>query len=296
VVTSTADNRFAEAWRLHRPYLVDLAFRMLGNIGDAEDVVQEAFSRLLRETSGHIDDGRGWLTVVTSRLCLDQIRSARHRHERVTDLGADEHISQSRGSAIVDPADRVTLDDNVRLALLVVLERLGPAERVVFVLHDIFRLPFATVAETLGKTEPNCRQLASRARKKVQDLEGPLKVDVAASQHRLVTEKFITACANGDLPGLLEVLDPGVSGHVDIRIGQVVVGAERVGRNLLHFWSKATLVSQFVGAQPAALAFVDRELAAILILTMGADKITKIHVVADPAKIDFLRSQLSSRP
>ncbi|HET7522528.1 MAG TPA: RNA polymerase sigma factor SigI, partial [Acidimicrobiales bacterium] len=214
-----AHDRFAEAWALHRPYLVDLAFRMLGSIGDAEDVVQEAFSRLLRERSDRIEDDRGWMIVVTSRLCLDQIRSARARRERVTDVGDEFSYKPGTGTS-VDPADRITLDDNIRLALLVVLERLGPAERVVFVLHDIFQLPFATVAETLGKTAAACRQLALRARRKIQDIDGPLAPEVEAAQHRLVTERFITACANGDLVGLLEVLDPEVSGTVDIRARQ----------------------------------------------------------------------------
>lgn len=291
-----AHDRFAEAWALHRPYLVDLAFRMLGSIGDAEDVVQEAFSRLLRERSDQIEDDRGWMIVVTSRLCLDQIRSARARHERVTDVGDEFSYKPGTGTG-VDPADRITLDDNIRLALLVVLERLGPAERVVFVLHDIFQLPFATVAETLGKTAAACRQLALRARRKIQDIDGPLAPEVEAAQHRLVTERFITACANGDLAGLLEVLDPDVSGTVDIRARQVVVGADLVAANLLRYWAgRATLVSQPVGSQPALLAFVDRQLAAILILTMGAEKITKIHVIADAGKIAFLRTQLSESP
>ncbi|HET7522862.1 MAG TPA: hypothetical protein VFJ79_01825, partial [Acidimicrobiales bacterium] len=161
----------------------------------------------------------------------------------------------------------------------------------------IFQLPFATVAETLGKTPAASRQLALRARRKIQDVDGPLAPEVEVTQHRLVTERFITACANGDLSGLLEVLDPDVSGTVDIRARQVVVGADLVAANLLRYWAgRATLVSQPVGSQPALLAFVDRQLAAILILTMGGAKITKIHVIADAGKIAFLRAQLSDRP
>ena len=156
------DEQVIQAWNEHRPYLIDLAFRMLGDVGAAEDVVQDAFTRLLRARTGEIEDERGWLIVVTSRLCLDQIRSARSRRERPHDAGEIEFVTgtRTRSQAPVglqppaDPADRITLDDDVQLALLVVLQRLSPAERVVFVLHDIFGVPFDSVAETLGLPRP----------------------------------------------------------------------------------------------------------------------------------------------
>ncbi|SHB37196.1 alternative RNA polymerase sigma factor SIGI [Mycobacterium tuberculosis] len=140
------------AWRAHRAYLVDLAFRMVGDIGVAEDMVQEAFSRLLRAPVGDIDDERGWLIVVTSRLCLDHIKSASTRRERPQDIAAWHDGDASVSS--VDPADRVTLDDEVRLALLIMLERLGPAERVVFVLHEIFGLGGVTPVAQDGRANP----------------------------------------------------------------------------------------------------------------------------------------------
>jgi RNA polymerase sigma-70 factor (ECF subfamily) len=201
------DEVVIEAWNEHRPYLVDLAFRMLGDIGAAEDVVQDAFWRLLRARPGEIEDERGWLIVVTSRLCLDQIRSARSRRERPHDAGEIEFVPAVRGGeapagreVAVDPADRVTLDDDVRLALLVMLQRLSPAERVVFVLHDIFGVPFESVAQTVGRPTATCRQLARRARQKMSDGQGDTRFDVGAAEHREVTEKFIAACAGGD-PG-----------------------------------------------------------------------------------------------
>src|SRR5215467_5414454 len=163
------DEQFAVAWKENRTYLIDLAFRMLGDIGAAEDIVQEAFSRLISAGPGQIEDERGWLIVVTSRLCLDQIRSARSRRERVHDSGVIETIPRIAATVSADPADRVTLDDSVRLALLVVLQRLSPAERVVFVLHDIFQVPFDAVAEATGRTVPACRQLAARARRKIAE-------------------------------------------------------------------------------------------------------------------------------
>ena len=125
-----SDDQIAQAWTAHRPYLIDLAFRMLGDIGAAEDVVQEAFFRLVQTPIGGVDDARGWLIVVTSRLCLDHIKSAPWRRERPADMAARSY--RDSGSAAADPADRVTLDDEVRLALLVMLEHLTPAERVAF--------------------------------------------------------------------------------------------------------------------------------------------------------------------
>lgn len=196
---------------------------------------------------------------------------------------------------VVDPPDRITLDDSVRLALLVVLERLSPAERVVLVLRDMFQMPFDTIATTVGRVAPACRQLARRARKKVEDGDGRRRSNVATNEHRLVTEKFIAACANGNLDELLEVLDPEVSGVVDIRDGLVVTGAHRVARNLLSFIGGATMVTQPVGGQPAVMAFVDRELVVVLTLSVADDRIRKIHAIADPAKLRFFNAQLSAR-
>lgn len=288
----------------HRPYLVDLAFRMLGDIGSAEDVVQDAFSRLMRADLGGIEDERGWLIVVTSRLCLDQIKSARSRRERTHDASEFEYVtpvpaSPDGNAALVDPADRVTFDDSVRLALLVVLERLSPAERVAFVMHDIFQMPFDEVAASVGKPVPTCRQLARRSRQKIVASQGAARFDIASAEHRQVTEKFIAACTNGDLSGLLAVLAPDAWGDVDlgpdaIRRPPTTIGAQQVARNLLHYWGPpATLVSLPVGGQPAMLGFVGRELAGVLALTMSGEVVQAVHVIGDPRKLAFLRAQLS---
>jgi RNA polymerase sigma-70 factor (ECF subfamily) len=296
----TDREKITQAYAEHRAYLVDLAFRMLGDIGAAEDVVQDAFSRLMRADLGAIEDERGWLIVVTSRLSLDQIRSARSRRERAHDSAGIEFVTAPAQPALADPADRVTFDDGVRLALLVVLQQLSPAERVVFVLHDVFRLPFAAVAETVGRTAPSCRQLARRARQKIAASQGGTRFDVASAEHRLVTEKFIAACANGDLSGLLAVLAPDAWGDIDLgpaasRVPAVVTGADGVARNLLRFWGPgATLVSQPVGGQPAVLGFFGRELAGVLVFTMRGELIQAVHVIGDPRKLGFLSSQLSA--
>ena len=163
-VTVATDAQFAAAWRSNRAHLLNVAYGVLGDIGAAEDAVQEAFTRFAQAEYGSILDHRGWLIVVTSRICLDQISSARSRRERTRDPDTVDYIRQVAPTRSLDPADRVTLDDEVRAALLTVLERLSPAERVVFVLHDIFQTPFDSIAETVGRPSATCRQLARRAR------------------------------------------------------------------------------------------------------------------------------------
>lgn len=292
-----ARERIDQAWREHRPYLVNLAFRMLGDVGTAEDVVQEAFARLSQATFDEIQDARGWLVVVTSRLCLDHLRSARSRWETTLDPGDIETVP-GIPAPWSDPADRITLDDSVRLALLVVLHRLGPAERVVFVLHDIFGLPFDSVADTVGRPVATCRQLARRARRKIEDSQADPRFEVGAAHHRLVTERFITACMNGELTGLLAVLDPDADGEVDLgsdttRRPGIVRGARHVARNLVRHWgSGVTLVRcDPLGGAPAILGFVGHRLVGVLLLTVRDGLIHKVHVIADPGKLAFLTTQ-----
>jgi RNA polymerase sigma-70 factor, ECF subfamily len=292
--TQSSGDRLAAAYQAHRPYLVDLAFRMLGDIGAAQDVVQDAFARLLSARPGVIEDERGWLIVVTSRLCLDQLRSARVRRESAHDAGEIEFIAPP---AAADPADRVTLDDSVGLALLVVLERLSPAERVVFVLHDVFGLPFQDVAETVGRSVPACRQLAVRARQKVAAGAGSGRFGVTAAEQRLVTEKFIAACATGDLDGLLAVLAPDAWGQVYLGTGtgrrEVVTGAAHVAANLLRYWGPgAALVSVPAGGQPVLLGFRGRVLAGVLLLRLRGPAVEAVRVIGDPRTLALLRRQL----
>jgi RNA polymerase sigma-70 factor (ECF subfamily) len=283
----------SDVWRANRAYLVDLAFRMLGDVGAAEDVVQEAFFRLLKAPTGDINDERGWLIVVTSRLCLDQMKSASSRRERPQDVS--EHGYRERASSSIDPADRVTLDDEVRLALLVVLERLSPAERVVFVLHDVFQLPYDAIAATVGSRPPACRQLAHRARRKINESRMNSS-GVEPAEHRRVTRAFVEACSTGDLDALTGVLDRDVSGEVDARSGVVTLGADRVGRNILRYWGRpdTVLVPQPVCGQPAILAFVNRQLAGLLALSIENHRITKIHVLVRPSTLEPLRAELAS--
>ncbi|OBF02114.1 RNA polymerase subunit sigma [Mycobacterium sp. ACS4054] len=278
---SPSSDRIAEAWREHRPYLVNLAYQMLGDVGDAEDVAQEAFLRLSRTEPSEIEDVRGWLTVVASRLCLDQVRSARARYERPGEV--QERPAPQRS----DPADRVTLDDEIRAALLEVLRRLSPGERVAFVLHDVFGVPFDSISQTVGRPVGTCRQLARRARAKFVAAQ-PKTNAVASAEHQLVTEKFITACANGDLTGLAAVLDPTVWGVGTILADppppqQINHGPDAVATNLLRYlWPDVTLVSGPVG-QPVLLAFTDRRLFAVIVLTIRDSRVAKIEAIADPS-------------
>ena len=282
-----------DIWRDHQPYLVDLAFRMLGRIQDAEDVVQEAFSRLVRADIGSIEDVRGWLIVVVSRLCLDELRSAKHRRE--TNVGSvDDAVGRPSVPAATDPADRVTLDDNVRLALLVVLEELSPAERAVFVLHDVFRFSFESVAQIVGRTPAACRKIASRARQRIESQTGPGRFAPGPQEQHQVVAEFIAACAGGDLDRLLRLLDPNVGGDVDLGAGmprRTVRGSRSVARNALAIFgpgTRTTVVSQPVNGEPGALVFREGELFAVLRFTVSDGRIRDIHGIADPAKLALL--------
>jgi RNA polymerase sigma-70 factor (ECF subfamily) len=290
VTTAQGTSRVEQAWREDRSYLVNLAYSMLRDVAAAEDATQEAFARLADAEITEIRDVRGWLIVVTSRICLDQMGSARARRETLGASDVIDTVAPIWPGPSMDPADRVTLDDEVRLALLVVLERLSPPERVAFVLHDVFGLSFDTVAAALGRPTPTCRQLAHRARLALR-AERPVAAGVDMVAQRRVTERFIAACANGDLDGLLAVLAPDVEGTVDLgptdrRSGVVVHGARAVGRNLLrHFGSWTTLV-EIPAAEPVVVvSFVARRMHALMVLGTREGAIADIHVTADPVKL-----------
>ena len=268
------------AWHDHHPYLVNLAYRMLGDIGEAEDVAQEAFLRLARADQDQLDDVRAWLTVVAGRLSLDVLRSARARLEHLDGSAA----LGTAAAADADPADRVTLDDQVGSALLAVLARLSPGERVAYVLHDIFKIPFAEIAHTVGRPVGTCRQLARRARTKVAGA-APDRVEVGADEHRHVTDAFITACANGDVAALASVLDPSVWGVGTVLTGparrQVNPGRHAVATNLLRYLGPGATV--VCAAEPVLLAYDRRRLFAVVVLTIRDGLVLKIEATADPS-------------
>jgi RNA polymerase sigma-70 factor (ECF subfamily) len=295
---SSRDAEIDALWRQHRPYLVDLAFRLLGRIHDAEDVVQEAFTRLLGADLDEIDEVRGWLVVVVSRLCLDQLRSARTRRE--DHAGALDRQPVESPARWADPADRVTLDDSVRMALLVVLQQLSPAERAVFVLHDVFQFSFDAVATIVGRSPAACRQVASRARRRIGDATAPARFEAGADEQHEVAQRFIAACAGGDLESLTRLLDPDVAGDVDLGPGgpaRSLRGRHRVSAGLLSFLgprSGVTLVSQPINGKPGVLAFRDRHVEGILVFTVGDGLIRKIHAIADPRKLALVTNQVGA--
>ncbi len=231
-----------DVWDRDHGYLVGLATRMLADRAEAEDVVQEAFTALADMAAGEVREPRAWLAVVVRRRCLNRLRSAYRRRETPTDggrggqgewadrLGAFGPVGRVAAEhAGTDPADRLSLDEKVRLAMTVLVDRLSPAERTSFVLHDVFGFPFEAIADMVGRTPAACRQLASRGRRGLQG--GDLLADEVASPTAvgvadLVTERFIAACAGGDLDALLAVLDRDAVGHATLVGTAIEVHAE----------------------------------------------------------------------
>ena len=295
------DTAIGVIWREHHRHLLDVGYRMLGSVSDAEDAVQEAFARLLRADLGEIDDPGGWLVVVVSRLCLDQLRSARVRREAYIGPWLPEPVIPA-GDAL-GPEERVTLDDTVRTALLLVLERLSPAERVAFILHDVFQYSFDDIGRVMKKTPVAARQLASRARRHVQTEGGSLRAEVDPVEARRVTDQFIAAANTGNLHALLEVLDPEAAGWTDSggrvpapRI--VLVGAAKVAKRLLAFLPAfgVTLIPMPVNAGPGAIALSNGEVIAALTIVIDDGRITAIQACANPEKLSYVKSVLAGRP
>ncbi|ACQ82388.1 RNA polymerase, sigma-24 subunit, ECF subfamily [Beutenbergia cavernae DSM 12333] len=207
----------AEAFEAQRPRLVAVAYRMLGSRADAEDAVQEAWLRLARQDEAAIDNLAGWLTTVVGRVCLDVLRSRRSRRE--TPVGGDLPelvVTEDDG----DPASEAELADSVGLALLVVLDTLGPAERLAFVLHDMFAMPFEEIATVLGRSTAATKMLASRARRKLQGSPSPAD---DRRRQRAVVDAFLAAARDGDFDGLVRVLHPDVVWRTHAPSGEVVV-------------------------------------------------------------------------
>jgi RNA polymerase sigma-70 factor (ECF subfamily) len=290
------------AWSEHHPFLLDVAYRLLGSYSDAEDVVQEAFSRLLRTDLDPIEDVRAWLVVVVSRICLDQLRSARMRRESYIGPWFPEPLLGGEGAA-ADPANVVTLDESVRLAMLIVLERMSPAERVVFVLHDVFEFPFEQVATMVGRTTAACRQLASRARRRIEAEAGASHFSVDPAQQRRVVDAFIAACASGDVQQLLPLLDPSVIGWADVGgmlpdVSRPNVGRDQVAGGVMRFFGTAsgtTLIAKDVNGEPGIVALREGQVAAVIALSVHGGAVTRVYAVADPRKLAHVRGALARR-
>ena len=274
-----------ETWEAERPYLLRVAQRVLGGRDGAEDVVQEALGRLVRADLDTITDGRGWLTVVVRNIAIDRVRSAHSRHESTGEPALDTATSG------VDPADRVTLDDQVQRALAVVLDRLSPAERTAFVLHDIFGFAFAEVAQIVGRTPAACRQLASRARRSIRSDSPPLE-SAPTTAPSLVTERFIAACEGGDLAELMAVLDPDVSGFASVLEREPfveTVGRDIVSKRLLQLFGPSSgrhMVPIRIEDRDGAIVVERGRVRAVVVLELVDDRIHHID-----SYVKLVRSQ-----
>jgi len=273
-----------------RTYLLRVAERVLGGRDGAEDVVQEALGRLVRADSDAIADVRGWLTVVVRNIAIDRVRSAHFRHEST----GDSALETAPGG--VDPADRVTLDDQVQRALAVVLDRLSPSERTAFVLHDIFGFAFTEVAQIVGRTPAACRQLASRARRSIRS-DSPPVATASITAPSLVTERFIAACEGGNLADLMAVLDPDVAGLASIlERGPFVetIGRDAVSTRLLQLFGPSSdrhMVAVRIEDREGVIVVDRGRVRSVILLDLVDDRIHHIE-----SYIKLLRSSESNEP
>lgn len=278
----------AERFEEQRPQLRRIAYRMLGTVDEADDAVQEAWIRLSRTDDSAVENLGAWLTTVVSRVCLDMLRTRRARREEFVGSWMPEPIVAVEDGAT--PEDEALIADGVGIALFVVLETLSPAERLAFVLHDIFAMPYDVIARIAGKSPEAVRQLASRARRRVQDAHA--EPDVELAEQRLVVDAFLDAARRGDFDALLELLDPEVTLRVDAGPGGAlardpVVGAEAVLAEAQRWNSFAPYARPVTvnGVAGFALGRPNRPLFSVVAITVANGKITALDFVVDPVKL-----------
>ncbi|MEV0318636.1 sigma-70 family RNA polymerase sigma factor [Streptomyces sp. NPDC050658] len=278
----------------HRPHLKAVAYRMLGSLSESEDAVQESWIRLSRSDSDAVRNLGGWLTTVVGRICLDMLRTRQSRREESLSVTQDTHVPDpvvSRGE-VVDPEQEVLLADSVGLALLVVLETLAPAERLAFVLHDMFAVPFDEIAPVVERSTAATRQLASRARRRVQD-SAPTP-DNDPVRQREVVGAFFAAARGGDFDALLELLDPDVVLRADT--GELASGLSKLVRGATVVAGQARMFSK--GAPPVALVLVngrlgavgvpDGQIVSVMEFTVTNGKIVELNIIADTERLRAL--------
>ena len=277
----------AERFETNRAHLRGVAFRMLGSLTEADDAVQEAWIRLSRTDTSDVDNLRAWLTTVVGRVSLNMLRSRKTRREASLDTHVpDPIVSPAAG---IDPEQEALLGDSVGLALLVVLDSLTPAERVAFVLHDVFAVPFDEIAPIVGRTPTAARQLASRARRRVQGAPVP---DVDLDGQWTVVEAFLAAARDGDFERLLTVLDPEVvlrsdGGAARPELISLLRGARAVAEGAMTFRRFAETASRIlVNGIPGGVAWAaDGTPFAVVALTVRSGKIVAIDILADPDRL-----------
>jgi RNA polymerase sigma factor (sigma-70 family) len=284
----------AERFEANRPHLRAVAYRMLGSLSEADDAVQESWLRLSRSGTSGIENLGGWLTTVVARVCLDMLRSRKSRHEESLDAQIADPIASHESGA--DPEQEALLADSVGLALLVVLETLAPAERLAFVLHDVFAVPFEEIAPIVERTPTATRQLASRARRRVHGVGGRddagMIPDADLTRQREVVDAFLAAARGGDFDALLAVLDPDVVLRTDrpaLPSGALreTHGAATVARRAMVGGARAAQPALVNGAVGVIVAPRGR-LLMVLLFTIRHGKIVEIDAVADPERLRHL--------
>jgi RNA polymerase sigma factor (sigma-70 family) len=275
-----------ERFEEQRTHLRAVAYRMLGSLSEADDALQETWLRLNRADTSDVENLGGWLTTVVSRVCLNRLRSRSSRREEPLDVFVPDPIVRREDD--LDPEHQAELVDSVGLALLVVLETLAPAERLAFVLHDMFAVPFEEIGAIVGRSPAAARQLASRARRRVQGAATP---DVDMARQREVVDAFFAAARGGDFDALVAVLDPDVvlrsDGGVSRPTASVVVqGAETVASRALMFTQLSPFVRPAVinGAAGVVVAPAGRPVS-IMAFTVRGGRIVEIYAIADPERL-----------
>jgi RNA polymerase sigma factor (sigma-70 family) len=284
----TEQEQLSQQFERHRPYLRAVAYRMLGSTSEAEDAVQESWLRLSRSDGDAVANLRAWLTTVVGRVCLDMLRVRRWRREEYVGGAPPEPVV--RAIADDDPEAEALLADSVGLALLVVLEMLTPAERLAFVLHDMFEVTFDEIAPALGRTPAATRKLASRARRRVRGASPEADADPAL--RRRIVDAFLAASRAGDLEALVAVLDPDVVFRVDLGRKAKgrrppVRGADAVARQILARGRPLAPLGRpaIVNGAPGVLVVSNGRRLAAVAFTISHQRIVEIDVVADPAKL-----------
>jgi RNA polymerase sigma-70 factor (ECF subfamily) len=277
----------AEQFEEHRAHLRAVAYRMLGSLSEVDDAVQEAWLRLSRADSAEIDNLGGWLTTVVARVCLDMLRSRQSRREEPFTPDAPDPVAT--GTLGSNPEQEALLADSVGLALLVVLDKLTPAERLAFVLHDMFAVPFEEIAAIVGRTAEAARQLASRARRRVRGGGAP---DADLVRQREVVETFIAALRAGDFEGLLAVLDPDLVVRADMAVGSApteIRGAAVWAKGAIAYGHMARLTQPALVDGAIGVVVAPRgRLSRALTFKIANGKIIEIEVIGNPARLGEL--------
>ncbi|MFG1793606.1 RNA polymerase sigma factor SigJ [Nocardia sp. NPDC049149] len=277
-----------------RRQLINLAYRLLGSLAEAEDAVQETYARwyaLTEQQRRDITTPAAWLTTVAGRICLDLLGSARARRERYVGEWIPEPVpdrSEFGGHPFADPADRVTLDESISMAFLVVLDSMTPAERVALVLHDVFRYSFTEVADIVGRSPAACRQLASSARRRIRSTPQPSK-----AEHAAVVRDFKRAWETSDIEALIGLLDPQAiatadSGGLAPAFREPITGGTQIARAWLEIAARGAtvqLLERTVNGQPGLVALVDDAIVSVYAFDIADGRITRIWAIRNPEKL-----------